>query len=35
MMQRRSNWAVDYLSELELDRVMQVFAGGEKPVAKD
>jgi beta-phosphoglucomutase len=35
MMQRQSNWAVDYLSELELDRVIQVFAGGEKPVAKD
>ncbi|MBD2057780.1 HAD family phosphatase [Oculatella sp. FACHB-28] len=25
MMQRQSNWAVDYLSELELDRVRQVF----------
>jgi beta-phosphoglucomutase len=35
MMQRQSNWAVDYLSDLELDRVLQVFAGGEKPVAKD
>jgi beta-phosphoglucomutase len=35
MMQRQSNWAVDYLSELELDRVQQVFAGGEKPVAQD
>lgn len=27
MMQRQSNWAVDYLSDLELDRVQQVFAG--------
>ncbi len=27
MMQRLSNWAVDYLSDLELDRVQQVFAG--------
>ncbi len=27
MMQRVSNWAVDYLSDLELDRVQQVFAG--------
>lgn len=27
MMQRRANWAVDYLSELELDRVQQVFEG--------
>jgi beta-phosphoglucomutase len=35
MMQRQSNWAVDYLSDLELDRVLQVFAGGEKPVGKD
>ncbi|NJL35949.1 MAG: HAD family phosphatase [Leptolyngbyaceae cyanobacterium RM2_2_4] len=25
MMQRQANWAVDYLSELELDRVRQVF----------
>jgi beta-phosphoglucomutase len=35
MMQRQSNWAVDYLSELELDRVQQVFTGGEKPVVQD
>ena len=35
MMQRHSNWAVDYLSELELDRVLQVFSGGEKPEVKD
>jgi beta-phosphoglucomutase len=35
MMQRQSNWAVDYLSELELDRVLQVFSGGEKPEVKD
>lgn len=26
MMQRQANWAVDYLSELELDRVKQVYA---------
>ncbi|MDX2097584.1 MAG: HAD family phosphatase [Leptolyngbyaceae cyanobacterium bins.59] len=26
MMQRQSNWAVDYLSDLELDRVRQVYA---------
>lgn len=33
MMQRVSNWAVDYLSDLELDRVQQVFAG-EKPLVQ-
>lgn len=27
MMQRQANWTVDYLSDLELDRVRQVFAG--------
>jgi beta-phosphoglucomutase len=27
MMQRQANWAVDYLSDLELDRVKQIFAG--------
>ncbi|MBW4465561.1 MAG: HAD family phosphatase [Pegethrix bostrychoides GSE-TBD4-15B] len=27
MMQRLSNWAVDYLSELELERIQQVFTG--------
>lgn len=32
MMQRQSNWAIDYLSELELDRVQQVFVGREKPL---
>jgi beta-phosphoglucomutase len=26
MMQRQSNWAVDYLSELELDRIRDVYA---------
>ncbi|MBE9180667.1 HAD family phosphatase [Oculatella sp. LEGE 06141] len=26
MMQRHANWAVDYLSEIELDRVREVFA---------
>lgn len=30
MVQRQCNWAVDYLSDLDLDRVKQVFAG-EKP----
>ncbi|MBD2088613.1 HAD family phosphatase [Microcoleus sp. FACHB-1515] len=30
MMQRLSNWAVDYLSDLELDRVRAVFSGGER-----
>ena len=29
MMQRQANWAVDYLTELELDRVQQVFNGAE------
>jgi HAD superfamily hydrolase (TIGR01509 family) len=34
MMQRQANWAVDYLSELELDRVRQVFNGAElRPAA--
>lgn len=27
MLQRRANWTVDYLSDLELDRVQQVFLG--------
>jgi HAD superfamily hydrolase (TIGR01509 family) len=27
MMQRQSNWAVDYLSDLELDRIQAVFSG--------
>ncbi|MEB3336869.1 MAG: HAD family phosphatase [Leptolyngbyaceae bacterium] len=26
MMQRQSNWAVDYLSDLELDRIQQLYA---------
>lgn len=30
MMQRLSNWAVDYLSDLELDRVLAVFSGGDR-----
>lgn len=30
MMQRLSNWTVDYLSDLELDRVRAVFSGGER-----
>ncbi|NJL22721.1 MAG: HAD family phosphatase [Leptolyngbyaceae cyanobacterium SM1_3_5] len=30
MMQRLSNWAVDYLSDLDLDRVRAVFSGGER-----
>jgi beta-phosphoglucomutase len=29
MMQRQANWAVDYLTELELDRVQQVLSGTE------
>jgi beta-phosphoglucomutase len=29
MMQRQANWAVDYLSELELDRVREVYAQAE------
>ncbi|WNZ22278.1 HAD family phosphatase [Leptolyngbya sp. NK1-12] len=33
MMQRQANWAVDYLSDLEFERVRQVFAG-EKPLVK-
>jgi beta-phosphoglucomutase len=31
MMQRLSNWAVDYLSDLELERIQQIFSG-EKPL---
>ncbi len=27
MLQRRANWTVDYLSDLELERVQQVFSG--------
>jgi HAD superfamily hydrolase (TIGR01509 family) len=27
MMQRQANWAVDYLTEVELDRIRRVFAG--------
>ncbi len=33
MMQRQANWAVDYLSDLEFERVRQVFAG-EKPLVE-
>lgn len=34
MMQRQANWAVDYLTELELDRIRSVFEGRERqPVA--
>lgn len=33
MMQRQANWAVDYLSDLELERVQQVFAA-DKPLVK-
>lgn len=29
MLQRQANWVVDYLSDLELDRIQAVFAGGE------
>jgi len=34
MLQRQANWAVDYLSELELDRIQTVFAGA-KAMSKD
>lgn len=34
MMQRLSNWAVDYLSELELDRIKDVFAAKAKAKSK-
>jgi beta-phosphoglucomutase len=30
MMQRQANWAVDYLTELEFDRVQRVFDGAER-----
>jgi beta-phosphoglucomutase len=30
MMQRRSNWAVDYLAQLEVPRLIQVFADGKE-----
>jgi phosphoglycolate phosphatase/beta-phosphoglucomutase len=30
MMQRQANWAVDYLSELELERIQLVFEGNER-----
>lgn len=30
MMQRHANWAVDYLNQLNLDRLLQFFAGTEK-----
>ncbi|MBF2080211.1 MAG: HAD family phosphatase [Synechococcales cyanobacterium T60_A2020_003] len=33
MMQRRANWAVDYLNELELERIQRWFAGEERSVA--
>jgi beta-phosphoglucomutase len=33
MMQRQANWAVDYLSDLDLDWVGQVFAA-EKPLVR-
>jgi beta-phosphoglucomutase len=31
MMQRRSNWAVDYLNQLEVPRLIQVFEEGKEP----
>jgi HAD superfamily hydrolase (TIGR01509 family) len=31
MMQRRANWAVDYLSELEIPRLIQLFEDGKEP----
>ncbi len=33
MLQRRANWTVDYLSDLELERVQQVLAGIDTPKA--
>ncbi|WP_239033338.1 HAD family hydrolase [Leptothermofonsia sichuanensis] len=33
MLQRRANWTVDYISDLELDRVQQVFAGVARKVS--
>jgi len=33
MMQRCSNWAVDYFTDLELDRIKRVFAGDTKAPA--
>lgn len=34
MMQRRANWAVDYLSQLDLERIRQVFAVKERPLVE-
>lgn len=31
MMQRHANWAVDYLSDLEFDRVRETFGQGKQP----
>lgn len=31
MMQRQANWAVDYLSELEVDRIQEVFSQKKPP----
>lgn len=33
MLQRRANWTVDYLSDLELDRVQQVYERAKTPKA--
>lgn len=33
MMQRQANWAVDYLSDLELDRVQAIYARSSAPQA--
>lgn len=33
MIQRQANWTVDYLTDLELERVQQVFLGHEYPQA--
>lgn len=33
MIQRQANWAVDYLNDLELERVQRVFAGHDAPEA--
>lgn len=34
MLQRVANWAVDYLSDLELERVQEVYEGGSRATAK-
>lgn len=31
LMQRRANWAIDYLTDLELERIQQVFSNNLMP----